>query len=660
MEKQIGEFLMSPEEFKALEENYKYRVANGTFKDPTAPKKAPPKQKGKGGMLTSFISEGGGFAGAAKGAAMGSFAGPGGILLGALLGGAAGGFAGRLAENKIRDDEFRVGDALKEGAISGVMGAGPGRLLKGANAIRTGTNLTEALTVGQKAAQGGTGLLGKVRGNLEDKASSSFLKLTPSQSQKLLDDGIDPTDLAKRAATFGRSPDEIIGATGKGGRLQSAIKEQEDVISGVTSKASNVRLSADDLVKNLEAERVKLSSELGGADKARKLGEIIEQVKVKYPNGATPEEARSILRSGNQRFGKSALEDSNDAIATAAQKAETNWARNGLKSNFPDIEKALDEEQALIQTRELLSRARGVNKTGGFKLGRAEVTRPGSYLDPLLNSNAISSRVLKNGAKKDGVQAAQGSLKNPYKAGAIASRVGTGTPLVNALTGNTAPAVAEDTELQALQAELAGQGQIDPTTGMPLDQALMQEPQADPNDPFNPANLQANIQQMMANGATQKDLASYLDMVQQMQDINAAANPQGKAPSAAALKQSETANAGFRSLAEIEQIIQGGGVPKGTVVAGRGMLGGLGQNVLGTASYDAAADNVADTMVRLRTGAAATKEELALYRRMLPQAFDSPDVQRQKMNAVRTYLQNLSSTPAAGIDQADLLTALGA
>lgn len=85
----------------------------------------PPKQSGKGGFLSSIISELGGAGGAAGGAAIGTALLPGiGTLVGAGLGGFLGGTGGRLAENKIRDNEYKLGSALKEGALSGVLGAG--------------------------------------------------------------------------------------------------------------------------------------------------------------------------------------------------------------------------------------------------------------------------------------------------------------------------------------------------------------------------------------------------------------------------------------------------------------------------------------------------------------------------------------------------------
>lgn len=99
----------------------------------------PVKQSGKGGFLSSLISEGGGIGGAAGGAALGTAILPGvGTLIGAGLGGFAGAFGGRLAENKIRDDEYKVGSALTEGTLTGALSAlGPAfQMAKGAKGAK--------------------------------------------------------------------------------------------------------------------------------------------------------------------------------------------------------------------------------------------------------------------------------------------------------------------------------------------------------------------------------------------------------------------------------------------------------------------------------------------------------------------------------------------
>jgi len=100
-----------------LEQNYqlqkKLQPVSQTISTPQNQKKT----KNRGGGLTAWLSEGG----AVGGAALGTMLLPG---VGTVIGGGLGGLLGKLAENKIRDDEYRLGEAATEGAISGVLGVG--------------------------------------------------------------------------------------------------------------------------------------------------------------------------------------------------------------------------------------------------------------------------------------------------------------------------------------------------------------------------------------------------------------------------------------------------------------------------------------------------------------------------------------------------------
>src|SRR5688572_8931212 len=86
----------------------------------------PQPTRGRGGTLTSLISEGGAVGGGLGGAALGTAILPGiGTLVGGALGAGAGALAGRLTENQVRDSRFGLGDALKEAGVSTVLGGGP-------------------------------------------------------------------------------------------------------------------------------------------------------------------------------------------------------------------------------------------------------------------------------------------------------------------------------------------------------------------------------------------------------------------------------------------------------------------------------------------------------------------------------------------------------
>ena len=132
------------------------RVSGGapTISAPTA------KPRGRGGVATSLISEAAGLAGATKGAALGAGIGsvvPGagtiiGGVIGGIVGGFGGGFLGRSLENKVRDDEFRVKQALGEGVTSGVAG-GIGGVVRGVQAAKAIKGVAEGSRLARAGVQ---------------------------------------------------------------------------------------------------------------------------------------------------------------------------------------------------------------------------------------------------------------------------------------------------------------------------------------------------------------------------------------------------------------------------------------------------------------------------------------------------------------------------
>ncbi len=604
--------------------------------------KPPKKQRGRGGTLTSLISEGGAAGGAAAGAAAGSVVGPAGTLLGALIGGAAGGFSGRLAENKIRDNEFRVEDAVKEGAISGLTAVGPLNALKGVKAARAGRNIPEAMgVVGAKKTADATAKKGVV-GKLQDRAAASYFKLTPSDAQKLLDQGVNPTDLAKRAAQMGKTPDQVIGATDRGGPLAEALKAQESRISAVTSANKNTRLSGEGIVKQLQDQRNATSSQLGEAPRRAKLDEVIEEAKAKYANGFDPVTGRNTLRDGNMRFGESVLNDTGDAVAKAAQKTETNEIRRVLKKEYPQIEDALDEEAALMQIRGLSERARAVQASG--KLGRTNRTATGLLLDPILNSGTLTSAILKagGGGAKQAASQANGKLAAALQAG---TRSATNAPLAmgaRAATGSLAP---KDESIE---------GEVMPDETQNPDAGIEQDPQADPNDIFNPANSEAVVEQILSNGGNMKHVEEYLDMLGTMQKLSPTGN----------VKKTESQRARDDAAALTDQAIA-------MFDSGKIKTGLIGANVERAKSFFSMADqstedfnvlsqNLRATIAKARAGTAMSEGEKRLLNQYTPVVGDSRQQLETKLRLLQATFSASQQREYGTEYQPDLISALGA
>ncbi len=613
----------------------------------TSPQKTTKK---KGNLLTNSLASiggaGGGIGGAAGGAALGTMLLPGvgtvaGGLLGALLGGAAGGAAGTVGENALEGNT--LGDNVaKNAAIEGVLSAGPLRLLKtGAKvgkAAATGGSLPDALVSG----------VGKVGKTAPVTAPAST--------------NIKRTSAANRSAEgFGVK----IGANAGGGKVVNAddadkltdfITNKSQAYGGIRAgkpieQARDAQNVYNNVVKQLDDSLANINRPLKPKE-IQALTKSIDQKLIDDPNitgnTALADKFKSLVAKRDIKGLEKLRREYDDTAFTAAGKAG-NTAKaaeaKALRDTIDEFVTPLSKDYKAVKgDYSLAKNARDtVSKANKDPMG-IPLPVPSTGLRTIsVGGQGVQGIKNKINAKLAGssqnVQTGQGTAKNGLGKLPIATRTMLGTPLVNALSGQPQEAQAQDP--LALQDELLGAG----NSGLAdaLGGAGDLEQQTDTN-PFSPANAEAAIQQILAGGGTMKDVKEYVGIVQAMQSLQPTA---AKPLSAAAQKQQGTAQAGVNSLAEIETIIANGGVPKGTVVAGRGLLGGLGQNVLGTAAYDAAADNVADTMVRMRTGAAATKEELALYRRLLPQAFDSPEVIQQKLAAVRNYLGGLSSSQAS-------------
>ena len=171
--------------------------------------------------------------------------------------------------------------------------------------------------------------------------------------------------------------------------------------------------------------------------------------------------------------------------------------------------------------------------------------------------------------------------------------------------------------------------------------------------PYPRENLLYDIQRDPGNAD------EYIEYYQQLQEVYAP--PASAKPlSAEASKVLANANSGLTSLDQLSSMISKGGVPKGTVIPGRSLLGGAGANLLGTASYDTAARNIADVITRLRTGAALTESEERFYRSQLPQAFDDPETIQQKLQLFNDLFSSIANrTGSAGTSLEDALVTSG-
>lgn len=577
-------------------------------------------QKKKKNFFVDQISTATGILGGIAGTAIAPVA-------GTFGGAAAGSGLGEAIENLITGESFTK-NVGKEAALGGVFGAGPLKLLKGGAALAGGKGLGAATLAAQtplkKLVSQGIGT--KIGEDVTNRATTSFLKLTPSQTKRLLDAGTDPTKLAKRAAQFGSSADEIIGQTGNSGPLQLAIKTLEDSIAKTAKTAgTNVRIPGDELVNALKAQARTISQEIGGGARLKQINQIITDAEKKYSKGVTVRQARDILRESNQRFGASILDDSGDAVARAAQKLEGNTMRDALKTRFPTIATALDDESELIQLREILSRTRAVDKTGKFNVGKVDLTRPGSFIDPILNSNKTTSRILRQGG------AAETVPKGITSKGIAAREIGQNL-LIPRDDAQSFPGNTNDMAMAA----------TNPMTNMMANAPNMMDPLSSQGDQMSTQQSVYTFENAFADMTRDPENAEYYASLYEF------ANPKTDEKAAKPLSQAQQERADLiNSLTMTEDAVNQGSINYGPIGSRvEGLKSIFNRADPETLSYKNTVSGLRAAITKARAGASLTAGELKLLEKYTPSETDSEQVVRSKLQQLRALYG--SSPPVGG------------
>jgi hypothetical protein len=164
--------------------------------------------------------------------------------------------------------------------------------------------------------------------------------------------------------------------------------------------------------------------------------------------------------------------------------------------------------------------------------------------------------------------------------------------------------------------------------------------------------------QITNNPKFQQQIMDRYDFVQKAEAARnkPAASPFGKPT----FQQYQMAKSGVNSLQQIEKLLKQSPelVTKGNV-PGQGIpiVGGYVQKSLGTNQYKALSKNLVDTVLRIRTGAQANKEEIALYsKELMPQAGDPPETVQSKLQTLYDFLNTAASV---GDSQSNLSSAIG-
>lgn len=613
------------------------------------------KGSGNQSFLSSIISELGGAGGAAGGAAAGAALGsvvPGignivGGIAGGIIGGFGGGTAGRLVENKVRDNEYRLGDALKEGAVSGAIGAvGPTwQAARGLSAL--------GKAGGSAGIKGGLGLLGGMTDDTAKVAGKAIVK-SGAKAGKAVGQGI-------------LNADDLAYASRKG--LQSAGGKMRGVNRGIV--AGNSGLTPDDVVRQNKAldsvnkwfSGVGKSPQIENVDDAmkalsntykvsgegaRKFGQKSDAVINGFLKNLDENQLlRNRLTPKAQKLVSSLADDvtniKTDADFVEFMSKKINPLFRDLKNGNPgsvdtQIYEAFRKAGKSVIDEKMATRS-GINKQFANLMGATEslgrtVTRDaGAGASQGLTLGRIAGNLAGGGMDIAGRAMQQAGKVTKYT-----------TPL---LTGAISRGAVSTSQPQEMSPEAAPMQ--DPTTLPPSDiyqqdmsmQDMGNVPQA-PQESIYPLEQAIADYQAAPNAKAQKQVMEYYDFISKAEAAqNKAATATAGGPNITKVtgQQYVLASRGANAVQQLAQLIQNDpGVINRLATPGRKLpiVGGSISRATGTGDYDAISYNVANALLRLETGAQANPEEIKnLQTQLMPRAGDSPETIQIKLQQLQ-------------------------
>jgi hypothetical protein len=580
---------MPSAELKALQKRIGY-----TTPKPTQPK----KQSGRGGTLTSLISEAGGAGGALGGAAVGTAILPGvGTILGAGIGGALGGFGGSAAEQKVRDNKVNYKKAAAEAAVSGVTGGfTPGRAA--AKVAQMGAKQVES----KAAKSGGTSLLSKI-GKTGDTLRQDVVnpKVAPSVGG------------AQKEAEIAKRVSKVKGLSSKG-----KYENLQGEVSGIGSKIepqlakTKKTVGSDSLLSTIRSNAEQSSHFLAGDDTYEKqLGSVLADLSAKtggskkltasqlygYKKGMDMSSVFNKLEKGADLNPKEA---SRLAVWTSLDDAITK-AAPGVKS--------LTKEQSL-----LIQGAPGLKKSAEKTFGV-----------PLLG---IKSRKVEQGIQAGRELAGRGL----QKVGEVSP--GAASPSLFGRSTIMKPAAAQ----VGASAVLGPQDQpstapVDtPNLELPVDTATS-SPEPSTHDVKQQA-LDMAIMQALSSGDT-KGLSNLLAVAEYYDKQKAATDSSSKGLNSTASGVVADTETGLQSLASLSDQIANSNANN----PGIGQLRSKNPFDTNAQNLQASVATAKQIVGKALEGGVLRKEDEAKYAKLLPTMGDTDAVAQHKIQALTSLIQ---------------------
>lgn len=589
----------------------------------------PVKKGGRGGFLTSLISEGG----AAGGAALGTAFLPG---IGTIAGAGLGAVIGRLTENKIRDDEYNVGSALGEGALSaGLAGIAPlAKGVKGARAAsKAGGSLEEAImgakagfssVPGEKTAKLGSNLVGQARG------------ITPGLGKTSVRNGLSIKD-AKSLNTF------LDGLGIKQGGAMKQLEQVENLKSTLFSQQSEI----------LANKNVRIPS--GMIADIR--NEITEKIAKTPGMSLTPQFTDDLAKLSKNKSvkGLNQFRQSLDDLINFNRAATT--PDPSIEKLYKALRSAVDSRVAQLspdlkkvnQTLSKLYDAEGFLQDAAKKAASTSEAGAIGFRIPVLG-NRVPGSVTQNARNSLGRTLQGKPVKTALSANSAVTPQVLGR-IPGALNGVQAPQNMSMTNPTTDNTMIANT--MPPAISNMMGQSYSNGEEMSSDDPFSVENIQENVRTLMQGGATIKDVKEYLDLagtIAKLKEMNA---PKAAKP----LSQSQQDRADLISaLGMTEDSVNRGSInfgPIGSRVEGiKSMFNAADPETL---SYKNTVSGLRAAITKARAGASLTEGELKLLEKYTPSDTDSEQVVRSKLAALRQLYGNQAPTEGNAMSLEDVL-----
>jgi len=629
---------------------------NNQFRQQT---QQPQEQGGKGFELSSLIQEGGALGGAASGAAIGTaFGGPVGTLIGAGLGGFAGSLGFGLGESKVRDNKFDLGSNLKEAAVDGVFSAGPLKLLKGAStatkAAKGGATLAGALRSGGDDAAKFTirGALGPRASKKGEELVAKQFRLTPTQQTNFL-------NRHKVKATQVLSDARINSSDDIGEVLPTLYDEFAGIAKSVPSfKTKEVSNALTKIYKPLTDSVLPAQQQLGA-----QLKQVSENIVTKYGDDIPSDVVNSIRQAADEatRFTLRGTSDEGVNVKTATtlrklmqQKADDAGLKATDGSTFKQVGAKISQLEDLAEItgrQEFLgsgSLPLSLPNLLGAGAGGAAFGPVGSIaalgITQAVNSNA-GRRAITQGTQKLG-----GTLTGAGARGATTK--GIATNAARNLTAGSGIGAILGSQLDNQSLGNIIQPSMDTSAN---NMSQINNDISDPSIPqeqpqSNAIDIQGIALQLINKGAGMEEIQQ---VIEELTTINAIQDgsfftPEAEQQELTAAQATRAASAqnALNDIPIIEQAIADGSLGGAKALPGSGTQ--IGRRLLGTENLDAALFNIADNILRARSGAATPEPEVKRFMEgFLPSPLDSQEAKRQKLQRAVAELRSYTNPQGA-------------